>query len=86
MVNRISRRLQHRHAIEARIDSISRRGQGSIKPRVDAGEYSGGLANNGNRLILVGPFLEPVFDFTYDDNWQPLADGFGALSGGARAP
>ena len=42
-----------------------------------AGEYSGSLANNGNRLTLVGPFLEPVFDFTYDNNWRPLADGFG---------
>src|SRR5262245_27727563 len=40
MVNRIRRRLQHCHTVEARVDSNSWRGQGSIKPRVDAGEYA----------------------------------------------
>lgn len=42
-----------------------------------AGDYLGSLGNGGNRLRLVGPVGEPVFDFTYNDHWQMLADGFG---------
>jgi hypothetical protein len=42
-----------------------------------AGEYTGSLGNQGNRLSLIGPLVEPIFDFSYADNWQPLADGFG---------
>ena len=42
-----------------------------------AGEYAGSLDNNGNRLTLVGPLQELVFDLTYQDDWAKLADGFG---------
>jgi hypothetical protein len=42
-----------------------------------AGQYSGSLDNNGERITLVGPMLEPVFDFVYEDNWYPLTDGVG---------
>ena len=42
-----------------------------------AGEFGGSLANSGNRLALVGPLLEPIFDFAYQDTWARLADGFG---------
>ena len=42
-----------------------------------AGEYAGSLDNGGERLTLVGPFLETVLDFEYSDNWYPLSDGFG---------
>lgn len=42
-----------------------------------AGEFTGSLADQGNRLTMVGPMLEPVFDVPYDDKWQVLADGFG---------
>ena len=31
----------------------------------------------GDRLTLVGPRLEPVLDFTYQDDWHPLSDGLG---------
>ncbi|HSA02587.1 MAG TPA: CotH kinase family protein [Candidatus Paceibacterota bacterium] len=41
------------------------------------GEYSGSLGNRGNPLLLTGPRLETVFDFAYEDDWAPLADGFG---------
>ncbi len=42
-----------------------------------AGEFSGTLANEGNRLVLSGPLGEPVSEVTYDDKWAPLADGVG---------
>lgn len=42
-----------------------------------AGEFTGRLANDGNRLTLVGPLQEPISDFRYGDRWQPLADGAG---------
>jgi hypothetical protein len=46
-----------------------------------AGEYLGNLANDGERLVLVGPLLEPIHDFRYDDAWYRVTDGFGfALS------
>ena len=35
------------------------------------------LSNGGERLALFGPLDEPVFDFRYDPDWQPLADGAG---------
>ena len=42
-----------------------------------AGEFSGNLANDGNRLILKGSLQEPILDFSYDDDWYPITDGFG---------
>jgi len=42
-----------------------------------AGVFSGNLANEGERITLVGPALEPILDFTYSDNWLPVTDGFG---------
>ncbi len=42
-----------------------------------AGEFMGNLANEGNRLILQGPLKEPILDFSYDDDWYPITDGFG---------
>lgn len=42
-----------------------------------AGEYTGSLGNQGNRLILQGRWREPVLDFTYEDGWYPITDGFG---------
>ncbi len=42
-----------------------------------AGEFAGRLGNAGARLALTGPLLEPVFDFTFSDRWQRLADGSG---------
>jgi hypothetical protein len=42
-----------------------------------AGQYTGSLANEGNRLILQGRLREPILDFSYDDKWYPITDGFG---------
>ena len=41
------------------------------------GEFAGVLANDGNRLVLQGRLREPILDFSYDDQWQPITDGFG---------
>jgi hypothetical protein len=41
------------------------------------GDYAGSLANDNDRLVLIGPMLEPVLDFSYSGQWQPLADGLG---------
>ena len=41
------------------------------------GEFAGVLANDGNRLVLQGRLREPILDFSYDDKWQPITDGFG---------
>ena len=45
-------------------------------PRV-AGEYSGSLANTGERLTLTGPLGEPILDFSYDPSWFPITAGSG---------
>lgn len=33
--------------------------------------------NGGERVTLVGPLLEPLQSFTYDDAWHPSTDGAG---------
>ena len=42
-----------------------------------AGEFSGNLANTGERLTIEGPLAEPISDFRYDDSWWPASDGLG---------
>ncbi|MCX8157925.1 MAG: lamin tail domain-containing protein, partial [Verrucomicrobiae bacterium] len=42
-----------------------------------AGEYSGYLNNDGETLRLVDATGEKILEFTYNNNWQPLADGLG---------
>jgi len=42
-----------------------------------AGEYIGSLADGGERLVLAASDGATVFDFTYDDQWQPITDGRG---------
>jgi hypothetical protein len=42
-----------------------------------AGEFSGTLANEGDRLTLFGPLGEPILDFSYDPAWYPITDGGG---------
>jgi hypothetical protein len=42
-----------------------------------AGEFTGALANEGDRLVLRGPLQEPIIDFAFGDSWAPLADGVG---------
>lgn len=42
-----------------------------------AGPYSGSLANQGERLTLIGRMQELVFDFSYDPGWYPATDGLG---------
>jgi hypothetical protein len=50
-----------------------------------AGPYGGSLANEGERLTLVGPMQEAVFDLSWDPDWYPATDGLGfALAAAAE--
>lgn len=54
-------------------------------PRI-AGEFTGNIANDGDHVVLLGPLLEPVADFAFDDDWHPITDGPGfsmVATGGA---
>lgn len=42
-----------------------------------AGQYAGALANEGERITLVGPMQEELFDLRYDPDWYPATDGLG---------
>lgn len=42
-----------------------------------AGEYLGSLDNAGERIALIGPLWEPVHNFRYEPDWQPITDGYG---------
>jgi hypothetical protein len=42
-----------------------------------AGQYSGSLDNNGERLQLLDASNEEILDFSYDDDWYPITDGLG---------
>jgi len=42
-----------------------------------AGVYTKNLANSSDQIILHGPLLEPIHDFTYADVWYPATDGAG---------
>ncbi len=41
------------------------------------GPYTGALANEGERLTLLGPAQETVLDISYDPDWYPATDGLG---------
>ncbi len=41
------------------------------------GPFDGSLANEGERITLVGPMQETVFTFSYDSEWYPATDGLG---------
>jgi len=42
-----------------------------------AGEYSGRLANNGERVTLQDAIGQTILDFSYSDGWRPITDGEG---------
>ena len=42
-----------------------------------SGEFSAPLPHDHGRITITGPLLEPILDFTYQDSWLALADGFG---------
>jgi len=42
-----------------------------------AGEYGGALANEGERIQLLDGSDEEILDFSYDNRWHPVTDGFG---------
>ncbi len=42
-----------------------------------AGQYTGTLDNNGERLQLLDGSGEEILDFSYNDNWYPATDGEG---------
>lgn len=42
-----------------------------------AGQFSGALENNGERLTLLDAGGEEILDFRYDNTWHPITDGLG---------
>jgi len=42
-----------------------------------AGQYSGTLENRGERVQLLDASGEEILDFSYDNQWYPITDGFG---------
>ncbi|MBI4584741.1 MAG: CotH kinase family protein [Planctomycetes bacterium] len=42
-----------------------------------AGQYQGSLSDSGERLSLLGPIDEVIFDFTFSRNWYPETYGQG---------
>jgi hypothetical protein len=42
-----------------------------------AGEYTGSLANNGERIRLQDAVGRTILDFEYEDGWRPITDGDG---------
>ncbi|MBW8041214.1 MAG: hypothetical protein FVQ85_14595 [Planctomycetes bacterium] len=42
-----------------------------------AGQYSGSLANNGERIKLEDAAGKTILDFEYKDGWRPIVDGDG---------
>jgi hypothetical protein len=42
-----------------------------------AGQYTGNLENNGERLTLVDATGEEILDFDYENDWYPITDGAG---------
>jgi len=41
------------------------------------GQYTGSLENGGERVQLVDARGEEILDFSYDNQWHPITDGFG---------
>ena len=42
-----------------------------------AGQFNGSLENRGERIQLVDGDGEEILDFSYNNTWYPLTDGFG---------
>jgi hypothetical protein len=42
-----------------------------------AGQYTGSLANDGERIELVDAIGETIQNFKYEDNWYDETDGYG---------
>jgi hypothetical protein len=42
-----------------------------------AGQYTGSLANNGERIKLVDAIDRTIMEFEYEDDWRPITDGDG---------
>jgi len=42
-----------------------------------AGQYTGSLANDGERIKLVDAIGRTILDFEYKDGWHPISDGDG---------
>ncbi len=41
------------------------------------GQYTGSLANNGERVRLQDAIGQTILDFKYEDGWRPITDGDG---------
>ena len=42
-----------------------------------AGEYTGSMDNDGERIVLEEPLGTAIHDFRFGDDWRPIADGDG---------
>jgi hypothetical protein len=42
-----------------------------------AGQFTGNLDNDGERIQLLDTTGEEILDFSYDDDWYPITDGLG---------
>ena len=42
-----------------------------------AGQYAGSLDNSGERIQLLDAGNEEILDFSYNNQWYPITDGFG---------
>jgi hypothetical protein len=42
-----------------------------------AGQFTGNLDNDGERIQLLDASNEEILDFSYDDDWYPITDGLG---------
>lgn len=42
-----------------------------------AGQFTGNLANDGERIQLVDSTNDEILDFDYEDDWYPITDGHG---------
>ena len=42
-----------------------------------AGQFTGNLDNDGERIQLLDASSEEIHDFSYDDDWYPVTDGLG---------
>ncbi|MCI0744720.1 MAG: CotH kinase family protein, partial [Verrucomicrobia subdivision 3 bacterium] len=49
----------------------------NVLSMIDGTRDTNSLDNAGERLVLEGRLGEPILDFSYDDEWYPVTDGFG---------
>lgn len=64
------------HLLLVRDQAVYNRAYGQYQASV-VGQYEGRLDNDGDRLRLEDALGQTLFDFRYDDSWEPRTDGEG---------